>query len=109
MTALAAIVERYRGQMTILVDSGFRRGSDIVKALALGADGVLLGRAALYGLAAGGEAGASRALDILAEEMRRVMALLGVTSVGSLDAGFLSAATSSGARKGNIDRPLLVK
>lgn len=69
---------------TILVDGGIRRGSDIVKALALGADAVQIGRAALYGVAAGGSPGASRAIQILREEMDRAMALLGVTSVRGL-------------------------
>ena len=69
--------------MTILIDSGFRRGTDIVKALALGADGVLIGRAALYGLAAGGEGGARKALDIIGEEIRRTFALLGRPATAS--------------------------
>jgi (S)-mandelate dehydrogenase len=69
---------------TLLVDSGFRRGADIVQALALGADAVLLGRAMLYGLAAGGEAGVKRALDILASEISRTLALLGLSSVDEL-------------------------
>ncbi|MFN8923927.1 MAG: alpha-hydroxy acid oxidase [Rhodospirillales bacterium] len=69
---------------SILVDSGFRRGTEIVQALALGADGVLLGRAMLYGLAAGGEAGVARAIAILAEEVRRTMALLGLTALDQL-------------------------
>lgn len=68
----------------LLVDSGFRRGSDIVQALALGADAVLLGRALLYGLAAGGEAGVKRAIDILASEISRTLALLGLRSVDEL-------------------------
>lgn len=68
----------------LLVDSGFRRGSDIVQALALGADAVLLGRAMLYGLAAGGEAGVRRAIDILATEISRTVALLGLRSVDEL-------------------------
>ena len=72
------------GGMPVLVDSGFRRGSHIVKALALGARGVLLGRAPLYGVAAAGEAGASRALEILLQETDRVMGLLGVDSVDAL-------------------------
>ncbi len=72
------------GGMPVLVDSGFRRGSDIVKALALGAPGVLLGRAPLYGVAAAGEAGAGRALEILLQETDRVMGLLGVDSVDAL-------------------------
>jgi (S)-mandelate dehydrogenase len=69
---------------TILVDSGFRRGAEIVQALALGADGVLLGRAMLYGLAAGGEAGVARAIAILGEEVRRTLALLGLASCAAL-------------------------
>jgi (S)-mandelate dehydrogenase len=61
-----------------------RRGSDIAKAVALGAEGVLLGRAPVYGLAAGGDAGVARALAILAEELDRTLALTGCTSIGSL-------------------------
>lgn len=82
---------------TILVDSGFRRGLDILLALALGADGVLLGRAMLYGLAAGGEGGVSRAIEILATELDRSMALLGVTSLDELTPDLVGAvpATSS--------------
>ncbi|MGN6306930.1 MAG: alpha-hydroxy-acid oxidizing protein, partial [Mesorhizobium sp.] len=79
------IVNRLGGKTTILIDSGFRRGTDIVKALALGADGVLVGRATLYGLAAGGEAGAARALAILAEEIRRTLSLLGRPRLDALD------------------------
>lgn len=70
---------------TILVDSGFRRGTEIVQALALGADAVLLGRATLYGLAAGGEAGVTRAIQILAAEIDRTIGMLGLTSVEQLD------------------------
>jgi isopentenyl diphosphate isomerase/L-lactate dehydrogenase-like FMN-dependent dehydrogenase len=66
------------------VDGGVRRGSDIAKAVALGAEGVLLGRAPVYGLAAGGEAGAARALAILAEEFDRTLALTGCPDVASL-------------------------
>jgi (S)-mandelate dehydrogenase len=64
-------------RMWILVDGGFRRGGDVLKALALGADAVMVGRAALYGLAAGGEAGAGHALGLLRVEMERAMTLLG--------------------------------
>jgi (S)-mandelate dehydrogenase len=69
---------------TILVDSGFRRGTEIVQALALGADAVLLGRATLYGLAAGGEAGVTRAIEILATEIDRTIGMLGLTRVEDL-------------------------
>jgi (S)-mandelate dehydrogenase len=72
------------GTMPVLVDGGIRRGSDIVKALALGARCVLLGRATLYGLAAGGQAGVDRALAILREETDRVMGMLGCSSVSDL-------------------------
>ena len=71
-------------RITILVDGGFRRGTDVIKALALGADAVLVGRAALYGVAAAGKDGAKRALDILREEILRDLGLLGVPSIAEL-------------------------
>ena len=71
-------------KLTILVDGGFRRGSDVLKALALGAHGVMIGRAALYGLAAGGEAGVAHVLDLLRVEMERAMTLLGCRSADEL-------------------------
>lgn len=73
--------------LTILVDGGVRRGTDVVKAIGLGADAVLLGRATLYGLAAAGEAGVGRALDILRDEVDRTLALVGVETLGSLRVG----------------------
>jgi L-lactate dehydrogenase (cytochrome) len=69
---------------TLYLDSGVLGGADVVAALALGADGVLVGRAYLYGLMAGGEAGVRRVVDILEEDMLRTMRLLGVTSVAEL-------------------------
>jgi (S)-mandelate dehydrogenase len=89
LMALPAIADAYRGKVELMIDSGFRRGSDVVKALALGADTVLVGRLALYGLAAAGEAGVSRALAILEDEMRRTMALVGVGRIGDLRPGHL--------------------
>jgi (S)-mandelate dehydrogenase len=71
-------------RMTVLVDGGFRRGSDVLKALALGAQGVMLGRATLYGLAAGGEAGVAHVLRLLRAEMERVLILLGCRSLEEL-------------------------
>jgi (S)-mandelate dehydrogenase len=71
-------------RMTLVVDSGFRRGTDIVKALALGAHAVMIGRATLYGLIAGGEPGATRALEILTIETDRVLGQLGCRSVSDL-------------------------
>jgi (S)-mandelate dehydrogenase len=78
---LPDIAKAVGGRLCIMIDGGFRRGTDIVKAVALGADLVLLGRATLYGLAAGGEEGAKRALAILQEEIERTIGLLGATSL----------------------------
>jgi isopentenyl diphosphate isomerase/L-lactate dehydrogenase-like FMN-dependent dehydrogenase len=75
--ALPAIVEAVGGTLTVFFDSGVRRGSDVVKARALGADVVMVGRATLYGLAAAGEAGVTRALELLQAETVRTMAMLG--------------------------------
>jgi (S)-mandelate dehydrogenase len=72
-------------RITILVDGGFRRGTDVIKALALGADAVLVGRAVLYGVAAAGKNGATRALDILREEILRDLGLLGVPAIAKLN------------------------
>lgn len=71
-------------QCHVFVDSGFRRGTDIIKALALGADAVWLGRATLYGLAAGGQAGAGHALNLLRGEMDRTVGLLGFNNIQDL-------------------------
>jgi (S)-mandelate dehydrogenase len=71
-------------RLVILVDGGVRRGSDVIKMLALGADAVLAGRAVLYGLAAAGRQGAKRVLDILREELMRDFGLLGIRSVAEL-------------------------
>lgn len=84
LEALPDVADAVGHRIEVLVDGGFRRGSDIVKALALGAKAVLIGRSTLYGVAAGGEAGAARAIALLREEVDRVMALLGVCSVDAL-------------------------
>jgi len=81
---LPEIVEAAGRRTTVIVDSGFRRGSDVVKALALGAKAVLIGRSTLYGTAAGGEAGAARAIGIFREEIDRVLALIGCLGVAEL-------------------------
>ena len=78
--ALPAVVQAVHGRIPVLLDGGIRRGSDIFKALAMGAEGVLLGRATLYGAAAAGEAGASRAIALLKDELIRTMQLCGVRS-----------------------------
>ncbi len=82
--ALPDIVDAVSGRLTVIADSGVRRGSDVLKALALGADLVAIGRATLWGVGAAGEAGASRALDILEAEILRTMAVLGVSDVASI-------------------------
>jgi len=79
-----AVADAVGDRMTILVDGGFRRGSDVLKALALGADGVMIGRAALYGLAAGGEAGVAHAISLLRVEIERALTLLGCHSLDDL-------------------------
>lgn len=82
---LPGIVDAAGDRLEVLVDSGFRRGSDIAAALALGARGVLVGRAHLYGLAAAGEAGVRHCIDILAQELRMTMQLCGARSVAELN------------------------
>ena len=82
--ALSDIVDAVGHRCTVIVDSGFRRGSDVVKGLALGAKAVLIGRGTLYGTAAAGEAGAARAIQIYKEEVSRVMALCGARSIAEL-------------------------
>ena len=81
---LPPIVDRVGQRTAVLIDGGFRRGTDVVKALALGAQAVLLGRATLYGLAAGGERGVDRALQIITTEIDRALGQLGVCSVAEL-------------------------
>ena len=88
--ALPPMLDAVGKRMTVMVDSGYRRGSDIVKAMALGAHAVLVGRATLYGTAAAGEAGATRALTILHEEIDRVLALVGCTSIEELHRDLLA-------------------
>jgi isopentenyl diphosphate isomerase/L-lactate dehydrogenase-like FMN-dependent dehydrogenase len=82
--ALPAIRAAVGGRMTLFLDSGVRRGSDVVKAVALGADAVLAGRAPLYGLAAFGERGVARAIELLRSETVRTMAMLGARSIGDV-------------------------
>ena len=82
--ALPDVVRACGGRVSILMDGGVRRGSDIAKAIALGAEGVILGRAPVYGLAAGGAAGVTRAIEILADEFDRTLALTGCRSVSDL-------------------------
>jgi len=92
---LPAIAAVAKGKLTLLLDSGIRRGTDIIKACALGADAVLLGRSTLYGVAVGGQAGAGHALDLLAEELRLSLYLLGRPDISALRADFSPTCTVS--------------
>ncbi len=91
---LEEIVQAVGDRAEIILDSGVRRGTDVLTALSLGAKAVSFARPYLYGLAAGGEAGVKRALDIMAEAVRRDMALLGVRSISELDASFVRKNTA---------------
>jgi L-lactate dehydrogenase (cytochrome) len=73
----------------VLMDGGVRRGSEVIKAVAIGARAVLAGRAYAYGLAAGGEAGVTRTLEILRTDMLRTLKLLGCPSVAALDRSYV--------------------
>ena len=86
---LPEIVSAVGNRITVIVDSGFRRGSDVIKALALGAGAVLIGRATLYGTAVAGEAGAARAIEIFREEIDRMMALIGCRSVAEITSEYV--------------------
>jgi L-lactate dehydrogenase (cytochrome) len=83
--ALPEIVDAVGGRIDVLLDGGVRRGADVVRALALGARAVMVGRPYLYGLAAGGPAGVRHAIETLAREVDQVLALVGVPRVGDLD------------------------
>ena len=84
--ALPEVVEAVNGRIPVLIDGGIRRGTDIAVALAIGAEAVLVGRPALWGLAYDGEAGARLALSLLADELRLALALLGAPNPSALSA-----------------------
>ncbi len=90
--ALPEVVAAVGNQTEVLMDGGIRRGSDIIKALCLGARAVLFGRAYAYGLAAAGEAGVARAIEILKADVERTVRLLGCRSVGELNPSYLESA-----------------
>lgn len=89
LDALPEVAAAIGGKASIIVDGGVRRGSDIAKAIALGAQAVILGRAPVYGLAAGGREGALKALEILQEELDTTLALTGCRSIADLSADLL--------------------
>jgi L-lactate dehydrogenase (cytochrome) len=94
--ALGEVVAAAAGRLEVLLDSGVRRGSDVVKALAMGARACLVGRAFLYGVAAAGEAGAARAIEILGAEVDNTLALIGCDDVTRLDRSYLSLPVGEG-------------
>ena len=93
---LPEVLDAVGSRTEVLIDGGIRRGSDIVKALCLGARAVLIGRAYAYGLAAGGQVGVARAIDILRTDMIRTMKLLGCGSVRQLGPAYVELATTEG-------------
>ncbi|MEE4163193.1 MAG: alpha-hydroxy acid oxidase [Woeseiaceae bacterium] len=84
LESLPEVVEAVNGRVPVLIDSGFRRGTDIFKALAMGADAVCIGRAYIWGLAAFGQAGVEKVLEMLTGELRMVMAQVGAPSIGAI-------------------------
>ncbi len=89
LRALPEVVSAVNGRAEVLFDGGVRRGSDVVKALCLGARAVLIGRAYAYGLGAAGEAGVARAIEILRTDITRTLKLLGCASVGELNRSYI--------------------
>ena len=87
--ALPRIADQVAGRFPILIDSGIRRGTDILKAVALGANAVMIGRPTLYGLASAGPEGVSRVIEILRHELEMAMALTGRTSLSQIDRSVL--------------------
>jgi isopentenyl diphosphate isomerase/L-lactate dehydrogenase-like FMN-dependent dehydrogenase len=90
LRALPEVVAAVNAQCEVLLDGGIRRGTDIAKALCMGARAVLIGRAYAYGLGAGGRAGVSRTIQILRADLVRALKLLGCPSVGELDESYVT-------------------
>lgn len=97
IAALPAIAQAVGGEVTLLIDGGVRSGLDVVRALASGADGVLLGRAWAYALAARGEAGVAHVLRLIRAELLAAMAMTGATSIAAIDASVLAAQIAEAA------------
>ncbi len=101
---LPEVAAELGGRTEIILDTGIMSGADIVAAIALGADFTLVGRAYLYGLMAGGEAGVDRAIEILSEQITRTMRLLGVTSLDQLSPEHVTQLVRLAPRPAGIDR-----
>ena len=93
LRALPEVVAAVNGQCEVLLDGGIRRGTDVVKALCLGARAVLIGRAYAYGLGASGGPGVARAIEILRTDVARTMKLLGCSSVADLNESYVDVNT----------------
>jgi glycolate oxidase len=104
---LPEVVEAVSGRAKIMIDGAFYRGTDVVKAIAAGADLVGLGRMQCYGLAAAGEAGVIRVLELLEDEVQRCLGLLGVTAFSALDKSYLHPAAPTTAPRVFSAFPLL--
>jgi len=94
LRALPEVVKAVNGQVEVLMDGGIRRGTDVIKAICLGAQAVLCGRAYAYGLAAAGEAGVTRAIEILRTDVERTLRLLGCPSITALDRSYVNVPKS---------------
>jgi glycolate oxidase len=97
MEVLPEVVAAVAGRAEVLVDGGILRGTDVIKAIALGATGVGVGKLLGWSLAAGGQAGIERMLELLEVEMRTAMGLMGVTSLSQLDPSWVRPATVAGS------------
>lgn len=105
LAALPAIVDAVGSRAEVLFDGGIRRGTDVVKALALGARAVLIGRAQIYGLVVGGQQGVTDVLEILRDELDRALVLMGVPAVEDLDRNWLIETNATEAERTVIARP----
>jgi isopentenyl diphosphate isomerase/L-lactate dehydrogenase-like FMN-dependent dehydrogenase len=92
------VVQAVKGRTEILFDGGIRRGSDMVKAICMGASAVLIGRAYAYGLGAAGQAGVARAIEILKADVIRTLKLLGCAAIEDLDASYVDVPSDWTAR-----------
>ncbi|WP_108658687.1 alpha-hydroxy acid oxidase [Acuticoccus kandeliae] len=99
---LGAVADRVAGRIPVLLDGGVRRGGDIIKAVALGASAVLIGRPQLWGLAVAGEEGVTRVLDLYRGELDRAMGLCGLSSIGAIDRKILHT-TNNNIREGTTE------
>jgi isopentenyl diphosphate isomerase/L-lactate dehydrogenase-like FMN-dependent dehydrogenase len=101
ISALPEVVEAADGRAEVFMDGGIRRGTDVVKALALGAQAVLMGRPYLYGLAANGEEGVDQALELMRNEIHRAMAFCGAPTVADIDASMVSVGLPGATVRGD--------